>query len=98
MNIPLTIPNDTPQLKELSSKVKPNWLDGPHALTEIRNSLVHPDKQIGQLDSAYDEAWNLGLWYLERGLLALCNYSGTYGNRLKTGRWIGQVEDVSYGI
>ena len=94
LGIPLEIPKETPALEKLSHEF--NWLDAQHALTDIRNSLVHPEhKSRGQLGSAYYEAWNLGLWYLEMGLLAICNYSGTYGNRLKQ-RWIGSVENVPW--
>lgn len=94
LGIPLEIPKETSELEKLSKMF--NWLDAPHGLTETRNSLVHPEhKKRGQLDSAYCEAWKLGLWYLELGLLAICNYSGTYGNRLKQ-RWVGQVENVPW--
>jgi hypothetical protein len=94
LNISIEIPKETPALETLSKKF--NWLDAPHALTEIRNSLVHPEhKRRGQLDGAYYEAWNLGLWYLEMGMLAICGYTGTYGNRLKQ-RWAGQVEEVPW--
>lgn len=96
LNIPLDIPTETPELQKLANSKKMKWLDAPHALTEIRNSLVHPEhKKRGQLSSAYHEAWNLGLWYLEMGLLAICGYKGTYGNRLKQ-RWVGQVENVPW--
>ncbi|HPD49698.1 MAG TPA: hypothetical protein PLM84_04665 [Smithellaceae bacterium] len=94
LGIPLEIPNETPEILRLAKDL--NWLDAPHALTEIRNSLVHPEhKRRRQLDSIYYEAWNLGLWYLEMGLLAVCDYSGTYGNRLKQ-RYVGQVENVPW--
>lgn len=96
LDIPLDIPNETPELQRLASDSQMNWLDAPHALTEIRNSLVHPEhKWRGHLGNAYYEAWNLGLWYLEMSILAVCGYSGTYGNRLKQ-RWIGDVEDVPW--
>ena len=94
LEIPLEIPKETPRIEKLAKKF--NWLDAPHALTEIRNSLVHPEhKKRGQLESVYYEAWNIGLWYLEMGLLAICDYSGTCGNRLKK-RWVGQVENVPW--
>jgi hypothetical protein len=96
LKLPLDIPAETPELQKLASKAQMNWLDAPHALTEVRNSLVHPEhKKRGQLSVAYYEAWNVGLWYLEMCLLAICGYSGTYGNRLKQ-RWVGQVEDVPW--
>ena len=94
LDIPIEIPKETPTIEQLSKKY--NWVDAHHALTEVRNSLVHPEhKKRGQLASAFYEAWNLSLWYLEMGLLAACNYSGTYGNRLKQ-RWVGQVENVPW--
>jgi hypothetical protein len=94
LGIPLEIPKETPGIVKLAKDF--NWLDAPHALTEIRNSLVHPEhKSRGQFASVYYEAWNLGLWYLEMGLLAVCEYSGTYGNRLKQ-RFVGQVENVPW--
>ncbi len=94
LNIPLEIPNETPEMINFGRRF--NWLDAPHALTEIRNSLVHPEhKRRGQFDVLYREAWNLGLWYLEMGILAVCGYSGTYGNRLKR-RYIGQIENVPW--
>lgn len=96
VGIPLDIPAETPTLQELASPNHMNWLDGPHALTEIRNALVHPEhKHRGRFSNAYYEAWNLGLWYLEMSILAVCGYSGTYGNRLKQ-RWIGQTENVPW--
>lgn len=96
LKLPLEIPNGTPKLKQLAQNGQVNWIDGPHALTEIRNSLVHPEhKRRGQFSEAYYETWNLGLWYLEMGLLAICEYMGTYGNRLKQ-RWTGQVENVPW--
>lgn len=96
LRIPLDIPPETPNLQNLAPSGQMNWLDAPHALTEIRNYLVHPEhKRRGQFGNAYYEAWNLGLWYLEMGILAICGYSGTYGNRLKK-RWVGQTEDVPW--
>jgi len=96
LGIPLDIPAATPKLKNLASTGQMNWIDAPHAFTEIRNSLVHPEhKRRGQFGAAYYEAWNLGLWYLEMGILAVCGYSGTYGNRLKQ-RYVGQTEKVPW--
>ncbi|ROQ92177.1 hypothetical protein [Desulfosoma caldarium] len=96
LRIPLDIPPETPRLQSLASAGQMNWLDAPHALTEIRNSLVHPEhKRRCQLETVYYEAWNLGLWYLEMSILAICGYSGTYWNRLKQ-RWVGQTEVVPW--
>lgn len=96
LNIPLPITPQTPELQKLACKDQMNWLDAPQALTQIRNSLIHPeDKKRGKFDAAFYEAWNLGLWYLEMSLFAICGYSGTYGNRLNK-RFVGHVEDVPW--
>lgn len=94
LSIPLEIPAECPELLKMAKKH--SWADAPHALTEVRNSLVHPEhKKRGQFDEVMYEAWNLGLWYLEMSILAVCGYSGTYANRLKRG-WEGQAEPVPW--
>lgn len=98
LKIPIKIPSSTKDLSKLAASPQMKWVDGPHALTEIRNSLIHPDhKMKRRVDLALFDAWNLGLWYLEMGILAICGYSGAYGNRLQSGRWQGQVETVPWG-
>jgi len=79
LNIPIAIDSSTPKIENVASKWK--WKDGPHAITDIRNELVHPvsRKQIGD---CFFDAWKLNLWYLELSVLALCGYSDTYTNRL----------------
>lgn len=95
LDIPVGISSNSPELGKLAKQFK--WLDAPHSITEVRNSLVHPEhKRRGQFNSALYETWNLGLWYLELALLRLCGFSGTYSNRLIPGRWVGQVEDVPW--
>lgn len=94
LDIPIAIPDSLSEMTRLGKQF--NWLDSPHALTEMRNSLIHPEhKRRGQYADAYFEAWNLGLWYLELALLRVCGYTGSYGNRLLS-RWIGGVEDVPW--
>lgn len=96
LNIPIEIPSSLSEMARLALAKNFNWLDAPHALTEMRNSLVHPEhKRREQFSDAYFEAWNLGLWYLELALLRICGYSGSYSNRLLS-RWVGTVEDVPW--
>ena len=95
LGIPIDISSQTPELQKLAKKFK--WLDAPHALTEVRNSLVHPEhKRRGQFDSAFYEAWNLGLWCLELSILRICEYSGSYSNRLVGDKYVGAVENVPW--
>ena len=99
LSIPLEILKETPKLAKLSKTKDFKWLDAPHALTEIRNFLVHPQREkLRQITtSVYGEAWRLGLWYLEMGVLAVCEYSGTYRNRLSLKKIMGsQVEKVPW--
>jgi len=94
LGVPIEISKDTPEIELLASKY--NWADIPHALTEIRNALIHPEsKNRKDFKAVYFEAWKVGLWCLELGLLAVCKYTGTYGNRL-TVRHVGQVENVPW--
>ena len=92
LNIPLEIPSElTSLIKESRNH---NWLDAPHALTEIRNSLVHPEhKKHGKFQFAiFHESYTLSLWYLEVTILAICRFKGKYSNRVKR----GSIENVPY--
>ena len=57
-------------------------LDGPEAIAEIRNDLVHARKRHGNGAAVQMEALRLGLWYIEMILLKHLNYRGRYVNRL----------------
>ena len=60
-----------------------NWGSGPHAITKIRNDLVHPRQDLGEISFYVDhEAWTLGQWYVEMILLKELCYQGEYWNRL----------------
>ena len=94
LEIPPHIPDETPELQRLADEF--GWKeDAPRALTEVRNSLVHPGKRHRKFKKAHFEAWNLGLWYLEMSILAVCGYSGTYHNRLKH-RSAERIENVPW--
>ena len=83
-----------PELNMLGKKH--NWKHGPHALVELRNNIVHPEKKYGDITvRAYYEAWNLAQWYVELSFLKKCGFAGKYGNRL-TQKWRGQVEPVPW--
>lgn len=93
--IQLAIPDTLTELQKLSKSS--SWQDGPHALTEMRNGLVHPGpkKRRIVLDAdpiAVFEAWSLSLWYLELLLLWIFEYEGDYSNRLK--RCVYRGEEV----
>lgn len=93
---PTEIAEDTPELKRVAEELR--WNNNSlGAIILVRNSLVHPQKKYHEKfnSNIYYETWKLGLWYLELSLLKLCDYSGTYCNRL-TAKWIGEVEKVPW--
>ena len=78
LDIESQLPNSCKSLKEVK-----NWKNGPHALTAVRNDLVHPNEKLGSLSHyVCHEAWNLGQWYIEMMLLRMLGYQGYYVNRL----------------
>jgi len=96
LDIPIDIPASLPELKKFAKINQFKWIDAPHAFTDLRNSLVHPyHKPRGNIGKVIVDAWDLGLWYLELALLRICNYSGTYFNRIASG-WVSGVESVPW--
>lgn len=92
LSLPVEIGAATPALHKVAAKFK--WADAPHALTDIRNELVHPVRKKEVADCFVD-AWKLSLWYVELCVLALCGYSGTYTSRL-TAVYSTQSEKVPW--
>ena len=92
LNIPLEIPSELIYLVNGSKTY--TWKDAPHALTEIRNSLVHPEhKKRGKFNiDIFIQSYTLSLWYLEVSILAILRFKGKYSNRVKN----GNVEAVPY--
>lgn len=94
LHIPVEIPASLTEISAVASTMA--WVDGPHAFSDIRNSLVHPDaKGRRERLRCISDGWRLGLWYLELALLAVCAYNGTYGSRLQM-RTYGQVSPVPW--
>jgi hypothetical protein len=74
------------------------WADGPHAITEMRNSLVHPrhrQRLTATPVHARIDLQELVLWYAELALLRIIDYQGGYANRLGD-KWAGVVENVPW--
>jgi len=93
-NVPATLSN----LLKLSRER--NW-DGPQAITEIRNALVHPSPKNRQKLEHFDtkiifETYLLSLWYLDLLLLFFIGYSGPYHNRCVQNKWAGETERVPW--
>ena len=74
------------------------WSDGPHAITEIRNSLAHPRRRRRLTTTPVHvrvDLQELVLWYTELALLRLIDYQGGYLNRLGP-KMTGVVDDVPW--
>jgi hypothetical protein len=93
LNLPVGIGAATPEIQKVASSLK--WVDAPHAMTDIRNELVHPVSKKQVADCFFD-AWKLSLWYLELSVLALCGYDDTYTSRL-TAKYVTESEKVPWG-
>jgi len=100
--IPLELPGSLINLSKASKEL--NWIDGPQALTEIRNAITHSSdqkkrKRILQpsFSLAIREAYELGLWYLELVFLRLFEYQGDYFNRVaQKPRYQDNIEAVPW--
>ncbi|QXL85212.1 hypothetical protein [Comamonas sp. NLF-1-9] len=95
--IPNEIMDATPDIRRANGTFKKDtrWMDAPHAITDIRNSLVHPVSKK-KLHDCHVDAWKLSLWYLELSVLALCGYDGTYVSRL-TAKYVTDSANVPWG-
>jgi hypothetical protein len=70
--------------------------DGPHAITKVRNELIHPESgDTGDIRNAMYDLWNLSQWYYELMVLKLSDYAGDYSNRLES-KWVGEVDKVPW--
>lgn len=94
------IPHDVPAVLQELTKLSAQYdRDGADVFIQLRNSLVHPERtREGEflIDNAITEGWLLGMWYLELIMLRLFDYNGVYSIRLKSGGWVGDVEDVPW--
>jgi len=79
------IPNDFTKLAAAAKEKGHIWVDGPHAITDIRNSFTHARNMESVLD--YDalfvhQSVELALWYAETALL----------------KYVGVTEDTDWRI
>lgn len=85
--IPAAEPSSLSRLNDAAKAQGNVWNDGPQAITEVRNALVHsnPAKSKKVFDEdrrIVHEVWNLSLWYLELILLRTFDYKGEYSSRV----------------
>lgn len=94
MNIPASLPASLQHLATAAATYQ--WSDGPEAIVEMRNIIVHPSRRQPVAFEATTDAWRLGVWYLEMVLLWLFGYRGDYCSRLHKEPWHGQVDRVPW--
>ncbi|WP_327253616.1 hypothetical protein [Streptomyces sp. NBC_01244] len=74
-------------------------LDGPEAVTRIRNSLVHPEeaqKNIYEIPDLVTEAWLLTRHYLSLLVLESLGYRGPHQNLARIRGWAGETEETPW--
>ncbi|TGK46264.1 hypothetical protein [Leptospira kanakyensis] len=84
LNIPFEISIESTYLKAAAKNE--NWIDIPHALTSIRNNIVHPKKnqKMNSLgERVIGEATRIIIYYSELLILYLLNYKGKIISRTK---------------
>jgi hypothetical protein len=96
LGIPVRIPRELKSLRGWSAKAKPP-LDGPRALTRLRNLVVHGHRQSRESTfGVWIDAWRMASQYVELCILSMLEYDGRYSNRLISNRWVGQSERVPW--
>jgi hypothetical protein len=87
------------QLTALANEaIRRGWADGPHAIGEMRNALIHPNKRqrlMATPGMARIELQELALWYVELALLRLIDFKEPYANRLGE-KLTGVVEELPW--
>ena len=97
LGIKLEVPSTLNKLAKLAKGL--NSCDGPAAITEVRNFIIHPgkeNKRLANRDIPYYEVLNLALWYIELVLLHLFKHTGIYANRLETDGYMVGISSVPW--
>jgi len=87
LKVPITIPESYNDLLSYSGDN-----NGPRAITQIRNALVHSDvnkrkKMLAVSSEVTFQALHLGIWYVELSILFILEYKGLYNNRTSADKW-----------
>lgn len=98
LNVSINIPGS---YSSLSSHLE--YDNGPKAITEIRNALVHGDlnkrkKMLVVSNEVTFQTLHLGLWYVELSILFILDYKGLYNNRTSIDKWTDSGERVPWAI
>jgi hypothetical protein len=79
LSIPIDFPSEVAALQAYSTHRERKWEDGARAVSELRNSIVHPKRRNALYHapgSVQQQARALTLWYLSCAILRLFGYAG----------------------
>jgi hypothetical protein len=86
-------------LPALAKYAADHRIDGPTAVTRIRNRLVHPEILADDLyahEGLAVEVWRLSLHYATLMILHRIGYRGSYQRRVQLGGWAGDTQRVPW--
>ncbi|MEU3558735.1 hypothetical protein [Kitasatospora sp. NPDC006786] len=90
---------DPVALPALAKYATDRRIDGPTAVTRIRNRLVHPKVLADDLyahEGLAAEVWRLSLHYATLMILHHIGYRGSYQKQLQLGGWAGDTQPVPW--
>lgn len=90
---------DAAVLPALAAYAKKGSMDGPSAITRVRNRLVHPKNphdEIYRHDGLVRDAWLLSLNFVTLLILHSIGYRGMYGDLSQVTRWAGEASPVPW--
>lgn len=92
---------DAANLPALAAYAQRDNIDGPTAVTRVRNRLVHPkdpQDQIYRHEGLVRDAWLLSLNYVTLLILHSIGYRGSYGDLSHLTRWAGETNPVPWAV
>ncbi|KIQ61866.1 hypothetical protein TR51_21705 [Kitasatospora griseola] len=90
---------DQAALPALAKYAADHRIDGPTAVTRIRNRLVHPEILADDLyahGGLATEVWRLSLHYATLMILHQIGYHGSYQRQVQLDRWAGDTQPMPW--
>ncbi|QFZ18506.1 hypothetical protein [Saccharothrix syringae] len=100
--VPLEVDSSLqPALARFARAQAPDGVDGPTAVSRIRNRLVHPKMprdEVHDIKGLLTDIWLLTRHYLNMLILKWLNYGGSYQTVLAPGGWAGDTRPVPWVV
>ncbi|MFJ6935498.1 hypothetical protein [Streptomyces sp. NPDC101132] len=90
---------DADRLPALAGFAAHEGIDGPEAVTRIRNRLVHPEgaqEKVYRIEGLVLETWLLVRHYLSLIILQSLGYRGRHQELARMGGWAGEVAETPW--